>query len=1061
MKLNKYSWLAVLPLLITACQDDMLVEKHTQQGIYTLTATMDGGANSRAQIVLNGTSTTKESFHWNEEDAFTLFQLPVMENGAMIADKTAHQFIISDEYSDETPMSSADFSTTTAMTEGREFAAFYPKVENMEEYSNTVKLMVNNNLPDNSEGSWVNYFKKNMFMMARGTVANPASLKFEHLCGIVRITYKNTSSEDRSIKGLYVDGSWGCGVDYFLTNLDKVTDGGSVIGQYGLEFAQSATVAAGTSEDFYLLYMYNVQPEADQSPLSRVYVKLSDDNYISTPQYSQTLPIFEIGKSYWLNVTDDGNGLSWTNDQQGEDSGDSGDKDYTEKIVSTYAELKSALSTQTNQLVVLLKNNIALDAPLSVVSSTDLDLCGYTLSLSDTYNSKESTALFDVQARLGVHNGTITGRDGAKLHDYYFKLSGQYVNISLNGVALNTGTAISNAVFMDDDQIGLSSTWIWNQDRTSKTERRTSIVTSGDAIHHVSNNSSRRYISRLNGEITGNIYVESQYDGLNVELIFQNGTINGNLNTANVNSSIDISEYIRKADAVTIGSGYTGWDKAGRFVENQRYNVSTFAQLKSAIETAQVADESTEITLTDNITLESPLTLKKPVNIYGKYTLTMSDSFDWSSGADAAILVQGDNPDEDRLSFDNLILNGSQTVAAGKYLIKSSKSRLNLYNVSLNANGVANGIYFEDANMNVNEASSITVSTGGYALYLSANTRYTQAHIDITGTITGNVGFNANILNTKYPNVVVLQSGTMKGNFSTEGTYADDVVVHMEEGIVLNGTGWNEAAIAKTQKEFTENGGVYGECLSLMNDQVVTFTVGTTNEGVAHFYAEKVTGSGTVKFVNNGASTVIVDVNINHLDDGVKLKFEGNIRKRIQLHTTRIKEFFEMGTGSDQIALWLSSNVTLKEQIVMGSDRVWSEDDNMGDAVLIMDNHTLTIELDKPAFVVQGGMFAIDGGPNNAVGTIYTNSEFAQIGAGADTKNNMVEMNISEVVTINGGSKPWVSVKAVEENLSSHKNVHVRIQGKTYSDELKQKIEVSEGYTGSVMLNNTEINIVE
>ena len=145
----------------------------------------------------------------------------------------------------------------------------------------------------------------------------------------------------------------------------------------------------------------------------------------------------------------------------------------------------------------------------------------------------------------------------------------------------------------------------------------------------------------------------------------------------------------------------------------------------------------------------------------------------------------------------------------------------------------------------------------------------------------------------------------------------------------------------------------------------------------------------------------------------------------------------------------------------MGSDRVWSEDDNMGDAVLIMDNHTLTIELDKPAFVVQGGMFAIDGGPNNAVGTIYTNSEFAQIGAGADTKNNMVEMNISEVVTINGGSKPWVSVKAVEENLSSHKNVHVRIQGKTYSDELKQKIEVSEGYTGSVMLNNTEINIVE
>ena len=119
MKLNKYSWLAALPLLFTACQDDMLVEKHSQQGIYTLSATVENGsASSRAQIVLNGTSTTKESFHWNEEDAFTLFQLPVKDaEGNVVTEMSSHEFTISDSYSDEKPAASADFSTLDALSE--------------------------------------------------------------------------------------------------------------------------------------------------------------------------------------------------------------------------------------------------------------------------------------------------------------------------------------------------------------------------------------------------------------------------------------------------------------------------------------------------------------------------------------------------------------------------------------------------------------------------------------------------------------------------------------------------------------------------------------------------------------------------------------------------------------------------------------------------------------------------------------------------------------------------------------------------------------------------------
>lgn len=773
MKLNKYSWLAALPLLFTACQDDMLVEKHSQQGIYTLSATVeDGSASSRAQIVLNGTSTTKESFHWNEEDAFTLFQLPVMEDGAMIADKTAHQFIISDEYSDETPMSSADFSTTTAMTEGREFAAFYPKVENMEEYSNTVKLMVNNNLPDNSEESWVNYFKNNMFMMARGTVANPASLKFEHLCGIVRITYKNTSSEDRSIKALYVDGSWGCGVDYFLTNLDKVTDGSGVAGQYGLEFTKSATVAAGTSEDFYLLYMYNVQSEANQSPLSRVYVKLSDDNYISTPQYSQTLPIFEIGKSYWLNVTDDGNGLSWTNDQQGEDDNPDAEESVLRQV-STFNELKEALSEGVKQMNIELTADIKLESPLTVATETNLMLRGYTISLSDDYSSKDMPAVFNLDnVELKIYGGTLNGLDGEALHDYYFRVYGRNSAVWFDNVTLSTGTAIKNAFYMYHSYIII--------------ECGSNVTTHGYAAYIDGPSEMEGYTwSRINtnGTITGNFYLNT----INTRFEIQNGYVNGNFSCNSSFESSQIVEHFAKSATVTIGSGFTGWDKAGLHVENQRYSVSTFAELKAAIEAPQVADEDTDITLLNDITLESPLTVNKVTRIFGvDNQLIVSESFNWGT-SDAVFINNGNNP----FGLVDTKFIGCTATAANKYMVKSVDGRFYMTNASMTANGVAHGVYLEDSRITLLNNSNITVKEGGYALDFATVDSNIQIYISqMTGTVTGDVRFTANYVDSTYPNVIHLLQGTYNGDLIKAGTYADQLSVVLDAGVTVSGEGW-------------------------------------------------------------------------------------------------------------------------------------------------------------------------------------------------------------------------------------------------------------------------------
>ena len=97
MNLKKYSWMAVLPLFLSACQEDTLVENQTQ-GIYTLKATVDqADPMGRAQVVLGGTSTTTEKFHWNVGDKMTVLDVSNVE------DISQHSFTISSEYDGISP----------------------------------------------------------------------------------------------------------------------------------------------------------------------------------------------------------------------------------------------------------------------------------------------------------------------------------------------------------------------------------------------------------------------------------------------------------------------------------------------------------------------------------------------------------------------------------------------------------------------------------------------------------------------------------------------------------------------------------------------------------------------------------------------------------------------------------------------------------------------------------------------------------------------------------------------------------------------------------------------
>lgn len=757
MKLMKYSWLAALPMVFTACQDDMLEENCMQQNVYTLTASMDkGSADSRAQIVLNGTSTTKEAFHWNEGDKFSLFELD--GNGGWLE----HEFNISESYNDQEPTSSAEFSTSLDLSQGSNFVAFYPACETVE--SGKVQMTIGMTLPDNSKESWTEYFKNNMFMKAQGVVGNSSAdtkVDFTQLCGIIRITYKNTSNVDRTFGAIHVDGLWTIG-GYFQLDSDNVDRFNLNVTQkgdaYGLTFEKGATVKAGSSEDFYILFLYNsVGPES--KPMSTVSVSDMDHRVIlKTPMYSESLPVFQAGKSYWLNVTDNGKELLWSKNQQG--SGEIQDEVTID--VSTYAELKQALATRVNKrLNVNIQKDIALEGPLNIVSPTNLEMRKHTLSLADNYVPGESTAVFDIANRLDMGLGTILGKDGVKLHDYYFALNGNNSNLTLKGVSLSTGTAIANAVFMDDDNLRLES--IWTKSDEVATEVMSSIQTSGKAIHWVAKKANPRYWSYITANITGDICIESQYETLNTMMIFQGGTMNGHLICTNVNSNVVIGDYIRKADAVTIGSGYTGWDSASRYVENQLYHVSTFEELKTAIETPQELDESTQITLQKDIVLSSPLVITKPVNISGLCTMT------YVGDTGAAITVSGNSQKEVRLDFNNstLIVEGSATA-----------------------------IYVEDAAFVLGGSAGITVGDGGNALEFCANTTFLQPNIRTTGIVNGHVGFTANYKNDAYPNVILLRSGTINGDLLPAGPYATDVKVAFEGG-TANGKNWADADINK------------------------------------------------------------------------------------------------------------------------------------------------------------------------------------------------------------------------------------------------------------------------
>ena len=314
MKMNKYIGMAVMSMLFAACQNEVMDEslQLEDQPIYTLSGKMNKGVDSRAQIQLGNPNASGEIFMWNEGDCFNLYQ-----GGA----ETEVTFNISSDYDEAvtSDKSTATFTAEVPVYPG-DYVAVYPTVpvENnrfLFEFQRELDFSAAVTQED-KDAVWKEYFKNNMFMVARGslTAEGPNALHFQHQCALARITYHNASGKDQVLNSVTLCGQnqyWG-----FIArqNMDGTGGSGTITSWYDLNL-NGLQVAAGESTD---IYMFFFPSELNENGIVELFFSLQDGNR------SVSLPAAEIaaanggaerfqeGMRYWFNVTATRNGAVFT-----------------------------------------------------------------------------------------------------------------------------------------------------------------------------------------------------------------------------------------------------------------------------------------------------------------------------------------------------------------------------------------------------------------------------------------------------------------------------------------------------------------------------------------------------------------------------------------------------------------------------------------------------------------------------------------------------------------------------------------------------------------------------
>jgi len=515
MKLNKYSWLAALPMIFTACQEDTLVKEQLQDDkIYTLSATMDGGvAMSRAQIQLgNEDASAGEIFMWNEDDSFIMYQN--IDNNW-----SKSTFAISG-YSEDEAGISATFTTDSPITSGIEYTAFYPAehLNNYGEFGAHVPDRIEFTDDKTSDEIWAEYFKSWMLMEAKGTLTSTdASVKFEHLCCLAKITYTNKTGKDLPLTRFYLEGNdWLFGVSYYHNVKTGEISYGAHDRNCGLN-VYGLTVPANESVDLYLLFFphefgantsMKVCVEHQSGDWLKASLDLSD---ISEKNDGATA--FEAGKRYWFKVTETlKNGLEWTKEQI---------DNHVE--VGTLEEFNTALNTYEVTHIDL-TNPIIFTEDLS---NLNIYLNDKIVALSDNFewsvNGEEQNALFvNKNKYIRFNNGRIEAEENVYDDKFLFSsIAGQgsigFSDVDMEASDKMNGLKIDNATefFLNGDKLSLFDVEFGKAISIATSEQNPCSVSIG-----------------YNGVINGNVYYANNYTpNADTKSSFRvtSGVINGNL----------------------------------------------------------------------------------------------------------------------------------------------------------------------------------------------------------------------------------------------------------------------------------------------------------------------------------------------------------------------------------------------------------------------------------------------------------------------------------------------------------------------------------------------------
>jgi len=709
------------------------------------------------------------------------------------------------------------------------------------------------------------------------------------------------------------------------------------------------------------------------------------------------------------------------------------------KEVGTLEALQEALLDETVTNIVLTK---------SIEVSGNLNLGSKTIYLSETFfsDNQQDNAAFIITGNdvsIEGYKGSAKIVGSANIKDkYIFKSIGK--NLQFNGVVIEAEDAL-NALYVQDAQL--------------TTNNRTNIKSvNGYALDMISEGSSANANINNGSVVTGKVHYLLNSKENSSSFVVNNSSVTGEFSYGG-EAGLNMLKITKSNGGSISGNNWPKGATGNEGSEEEGEPVATLTELTEALENPDVQ----KILLTAPLTIEVSETMS--LNLNGK-VITV-DKGVWEQ-ADAAITVKPKNTADGSSTTPYKFFNISnysgktckiegETEDNSKYLIKSSGVNVTLNSTCLQATENLNAIYVENANLDISENSNIT-SDKGYALNIKALINRAEVFLHNNSTINGAVHFNINYDTNEegyysFSGINASQGCAVNGKLTIDGekSSAFELITEASEGSnttpkindIFNGEGWSDAYIAMLQRRFSMGGvGEDNAEIVLNNGETIEFRVSDKTITQMGFRIGKISGDGTIKFVNGTDQTISLSINIFDLGDNINLEFENGdkFKKKLHIYSNRVKELFGLASGGDHVRVYLKQNLTINEEFVCGTNMSRIPEEGVWGCLEIeLVGHMLTI---NSPIQVEGGAFGIVGYEGG--GTVSSGIEFIKAGAAVSGKET-IHLQITPDVTINCTNTTWFGVEGTNADVNQNRTVSFDFMPPAGSSK-NDKVRIGTGY---------------